>query len=139
MTEGVGTLFTESDESVLMSVNGAVNPIPLRSLVSNFRQTPDSQPNAADKAQPFRTGANPGGYTVKIIEIQTDSGSSTDPAQYPAVTLRSGSATGMLVGTPAKPSSSTNSGVLTYTFDTTCPTGRFQHVLGGHRVGDDAA
>ena len=117
MTEGLGTLFTESDESVLMSVNGAINPIPPRTLLSNVGQEPNSQPNAADKAQPFRTGANPGGYTVKIIEMQTN-GLDTTPAAYSAVTLRSGSATGMLVGTPAKPSTSTASGVLTYTFQT---------------------
>ena len=116
MTEGLGTIFTESDESVLMSVNGAINPIPPRTLLSNVAQAPGSQPNAADKAQPFRTGANPGGYTVKIIEIRTGAVETT--SSYPAVTLRSGSATGMLVGTPAKPSSSPDSGVLTYTFQT---------------------
>ena len=39
MTEGLGTIFTESDESVLMSVNGAVTPIPPSSLVSNVGQS----------------------------------------------------------------------------------------------------
>ena len=38
MTEGLGTLFTEWDESVLMSVNGAINPIPPRTLLSNVGQ-----------------------------------------------------------------------------------------------------
>ena len=118
MTAGLGTIFTEVDQSVLMSVNGAINPIPPRSLVSNVGQVSDDTPAIVDRAQPFRTGANPGGYTVKIIEIQTDAGLDTNPAQYPAITLRSGSATGALVGTPAKPSSSTDSGVLTYTFQT---------------------
>ena len=118
MTAGLGTIFTEVDQSVLMSVNGAINPIPPRSLVSNVGQVSNDTPAIVDRAQPFRTGANPGGYTVKIIEIEIGAGLGTNPAQYPAITLRSGSATGALVGTPAKPSSSTDSGVLTYTFQT---------------------
>ena len=102
-----------------LRVNGTVTPPP-PVLISNIGQVPEDTPNSADKAQPFRTGANPAGYTVKSIEMQTNA-LDTTPAAYPAVTLRSGSATGTLVGTPAKPSGSSVSGILTYTFDTTVP------------------
>ena len=102
-----------------LRVNGTVTPPP-PVLISNIGQVPEDTPNSADKAQPFRTGANPAGYTVKSIEMQTNA-IDTTPAAYPAVTLRSGSATGTLVGTPAKPSGSSVSGILTYTFDTTVP------------------
>ena len=112
--------FTSRDKVQALSVKGTVNPPP-SVLVSNVGQETDDTPGIVDKAQPFRTGANPAGYTVTSIGIQTAGGVNTSSAQFPAVTLRSGSATGTLVGTPAKPSSSPNSGLLTYTFQTPVP------------------
>ena len=116
------TTFT-ADQDVINELADQVPPELSRDrsrvLVSNIGQDSDDTPDSGDKAQPFRTGANPAGYTVKSIEMQTNAGVNT--SSFPAVTLRSGSATGTLVGTPAKPSSSPASGVLTYTFDTPVP------------------
>ena len=87
-----------------------------RVLISNLAQDTDDTPGGGDLAQPFRTGANPGGYTVESIDIGTYD--SPTISSLPAVTLRSGSATGTIVGTPATPGSAPIAGVLTYTFGT---------------------
>ena len=99
MTEGLGTIFTESDESVLMSVNGAINPIPPRSLVSNVGQAV-SEDNTNlftdDTAQAFTTGSNSTGYWLTSVELSLQS---TIPggSSAPTVTLHSGSERGATV------------------------------------------
>ena len=90
-------------------------------LISNLGQETDDSPRAGNRAQPFRTGANPEGYTVASIEIQTNADANDSSTNFPAITLRSGSATGTIVGTPATPGSAPDSGVLTYTFGTPVP------------------
>ncbi len=90
-------------------------------LISNLGQETDDSPRAGNRAQPFRTGANPEGHTVASIEIQTNADATDSSTNFPAVTLRSGSATGTIVGTPATPGSTPASGVLTYTFGTPVP------------------
>ena len=98
MTEGLGTLFTESDESVLMSVNGAINPIPPRSLVSNVGQMEPDQESLVtqDVAQAFTTGTSTAGYLLTGVELGLQS---TVPggSSAPTVTLHSGSARGATV------------------------------------------
>ena len=99
------------------SVPPELSSDPPRILISNIGQVSSNMPSASQSAQPFRTGANPGGYTVASIEMQINGSSAT----IPAVTLRSGSASGTIVGTPATPGSAPIAGVLTYTFGTPVP------------------
>ena len=102
-----------------LSLNGGTikfpHTVPL--FISNITQVVNDTSSAANKAQPFGTGANPGGYEVTSIQIGTNASTGTSSTEFPAVTLRSGSATGTIVGTPATPSSAPSSGYLTYTFE----------------------
>ena len=111
---------TFADQDVINALADSVPPVlngTPRVLISNIGQVSSAMPSASQSAQPFRTGAHPEGYTVTSIEMQINGSSAT----IPAITLRSGSASGTMVGTPATPGSAPIAGVLTYTFGTPVP------------------
>ena len=123
---------TFADQDVINAladqVPPALNGTP-RVLISNIGQVSSAMPSASQSAQPFRTGAHPEGYTVTSIEMQINGSSAT----IPAITLRSGSASGTMVGTPATPRQCTHCRRPDVHVRDTCPAASFHPVLGRHR------
>ena len=76
MTAGFGTIFTEVDQSVLMSVNGAINPTPPRTLASNIGHSATTflALTTFDLAQPFTVGSHDAGYRLTSIDIRINTG-----------------------------------------------------------------
>ena len=104
MTQGQGTIFTEVDQSVLMSVNGAINPTLPRTLVSNIGHSDLSflALTTFDLAQPFTVGSHDAGYRLTSIDIRINTG--TTGTTTPTLTLHSVSGTGTKVADFAGPS-----------------------------------
>ena len=116
MTQGLGTIFTEVDDSVLMSVNGAINPTLPRTLVSNIGHsgTTNLALTTFDLAQPFTVGSHDAGYRLTSIDIRLNTGTTGTTA--PTLTLHSGSGTGTKVADFTGPSALDASTTKNYTF-----------------------
>ena len=116
MTEGQGTIFTEVDQSVLMSVNGAINPTLPRTLASNIRHSATNflALTTFDLAQPFTVGSHDAGYRLTSIDIRLNTG--TSGTTTPTLTLHSVSGTGTKVADFTGPSALDASTAKNYTF-----------------------
>ena len=121
MTQGQGTIFTEVDPSVLMSVNGAINPTPPRTLASNIGHSATSflALTTFDLAQPFTVGSNDAGYRLSSIDIRLNTG--TTGTTTPTLTLHSGSGTGTKVADFTGPSALDAETAKNYMFRPTTP------------------
>ena len=104
MTQGQATIFTEVDDSVLMSVNGAINPTLPRTLASNIGHSATAflALTTFDLAQPFTVGSHNAGYRLTSIDIRINTG--TTGTTTPTLTLHSGSGTGTKVADFTGPS-----------------------------------
>ena len=104
MTQGQGTIFTEVDQSVLMSVNGAINPTLPRTLASNIGHSDLTflALTTFDLAQPFTVGSHDAGYRLTSIDIRINTG--TTGTTTPTLTLHSVSGTGTKVADFTGPS-----------------------------------
>ena len=121
MTEGQGTIFTEVDQSGLMSVNGAINPTLPRSLVSNIGHSATTflALTTFDLAQPFTVGSHDAGYRLTSIDIRLNTG--TTGTTTPTLTLHSVSGTGTKVADFTGPSALDANTIKNYTFRPTTP------------------
>ena len=81
------------------AVTNTVFPV----LLSNFGQMEDDTNPISEAAQRFRTGSNPDGYILKSVELNSGSVLNADPANFPSLTLHSGSAAGPTVATFTTP------------------------------------
>ena len=81
-------------------------------LLSNFGQTSTAEDLYTDKAQPFRTGANTGGYVLTSIEINTNFQPGGNVSYLPTLKVHSGSATGTEVAALTAPGSITSSNLM---------------------------
>ena len=119
MTQGQGTIFTEVDDSVLMSVNGAINPTPPRTLVSNIGHTATDflALTTFDLAQPFTVGSHDAGYRLTSIDIRVNTG--TTGTTTPTLTLHSVSGAGTKVADFTGPSALDANTAKNYTFTPT--------------------
>ena len=116
MTQGLGTIFTEVDDSVLMSVNGAINPTLPRTLVSNIGHSATDflALTTFDLAQPFTVGSHDAGYRLTSIDIRVNTG--TSGTTTPTLTLHSVSGAGTKVADFTGPSALDANTIKNYTF-----------------------
>ena len=121
MTAGLGTIFTEVDQSGLMSVNGAINPTLPRTLASNIGHSATTflALTTFDLAQPFTVGSHDAGYRLTSIDIRLNTG--TTGTTTPTLTLHSVSGTGTKVADFTGPSALDASTAKNYTFRPTTP------------------